>query len=94
MIARLMSPRFLGYGYGGFVEDFGISHWQLRGLSSLTNIVVLMLVMVMVFATLLTLAERKWSAFMQDRNRIEVADIGECGGRNLSGFRQQGFQRD
>ncbi len=55
------------YFVGGMLEDYGQSHWQIRGLSAITNIVILMLVMVMVFATLLTLAERKWSAFMQDR---------------------------
>ena len=57
----------VAYGLGGFVEDFGIEHFHLSGLSALTNILILMLVIVMVFATLLTLAERKWSAFMQDR---------------------------
>src|SRR4051812_49050507 len=37
------------------------------GASRLTNMLILMLVFVMVIATLLTIAERKWSAFMQDR---------------------------
>lgn len=59
---------FMGGAYflGGHLEDFGRSH-GVSGLSALTNIAILMLLMVMVFATLLTLAERKWSAFMQDR---------------------------
>jgi len=37
------------------------------GASHLTNIVVLMVAFVMILATLLTIAERKWSALMQDR---------------------------
>lgn len=41
--------------------------WVPHGLHSLTNMLFLMLVFVMVIATLLTLAERKWSALMQDR---------------------------
>ncbi|HEU4385853.1 MAG TPA: complex I subunit 1 family protein [Anaeromyxobacteraceae bacterium] len=43
--------------------------------AGLANIVTLMLVLVMVLASLLTVAERKWSAAMQDRigaNRIKV----------------------
>ncbi len=31
MIARLMSPRFLGYGYGWFVEDFRGQRWVNHG---------------------------------------------------------------
>ncbi len=56
----------LAYGVGGLLEDFGRTH-GVSGLSAVTNILILMLGIVMVFATLLTLAERKWSAFMQDR---------------------------
>jgi NADH-quinone oxidoreductase subunit H len=44
--------------------------------SQLINIVVLLLLFVMIIATLLTLAERKWSAMMQDRlgpNRARIA---------------------
>jgi NADH-quinone oxidoreductase subunit H len=55
------------YAVGGLLEDYGRNSLQISGLSAVTNIVILMLVIVMVFATLLTLAERKWSAFMQDR---------------------------
>ncbi|HZY03659.1 MAG TPA: complex I subunit 1 family protein [Anaeromyxobacteraceae bacterium] len=43
--------------------------------AALANIVTLMLVLVMILASLLTVAERKWSAAMQDRigaNRIKV----------------------
>src|SRR6202158_6190246 len=45
------------------------------GAGSLTNILILMLVFVMVIATLLTIAERKWSAMIQDRigpNRARI----------------------
>src|SRR4051794_40605540 len=38
-----------------------------EGIGRLTNIIFLILVFVMVIATLLTVAERKWSAMMQDR---------------------------
>ncbi len=63
------------YGLGGFVEGLGVEHLQMHGLSSLTNIAILMLGGVMVLATLLTMAERKWSALIQNRvgpNRIRV----------------------
>ena len=56
----------LAYGLGGLLEDFGRSY-NVSGLGHLASIAISMLVTVMVFATLLTLAERKWSAFMQDR---------------------------
>nr|AAT00613.1 NADH ubiquinone oxidoreductase subunit [Myxococcus xanthus DK 1622] len=41
-------------------------HW-FTGASRLTNVLFLVLIFVMVIATLLTMAERKWSAFIQDR---------------------------
>ncbi|MFP2961451.1 complex I subunit 1/NuoH family protein [Myxococcus sp. 1LA] len=59
------------YLVGGLVEE----HW-FTGASRLTNILFLVLVFVMVIATLLTMAERKWSAFIQDRmgpNRARIA---------------------
>lgn len=49
------------YGLGGVFEGL------MPGGSHFAAIAVVMLVMVMVMATLLTLAERKWSSFMQDR---------------------------
>lgn len=58
------------YGVGYLAEGW------FPGASRLTNIIFLMLVFVMVIATLLTMAERKWSAFMQDRmgpNRARIA---------------------
>ena len=57
----------LAYGLGGLMEDYGRAHWQISGLSHLANILIVMLVMVMVFATLLTIADRKWGSFIQDR---------------------------
>ncbi len=54
---------FLAAGAEGLLRDkLGVA-----GGGSITNMLVLMLVFVMVIATLLTLAERKWSALMQDR---------------------------
>lgn len=59
------------YLVGGLVEE----HW-FTGASRLTNVLFLVLVFVMIIATLLTMAERKWSAFIQDRmgpNRARIA---------------------
>ncbi len=66
------------YGVGYLAEGLH------PGLSRLTNIIFLMLVFVMVIATLLTLAERKWSALMQDRVGPNRARINLPGLRNLS----------
>ena len=58
-------------------------------ISSVFNMLVLMLGGVMVIATLLTLAERKWSAFMQDRvgpNRARFSVIPGLGDRPLAGI--------
>lgn len=57
------------YGLGALAEG-----WY-RGASHLTSMLMLLLVMVMGIATILTLAERKWSALMQDRvgpNRVRL----------------------
>lgn len=66
------------YGVGYLAEGW------FAGASRLTNIIFLMLVFVMVIATLLTLAERKWSALMQDRVGPNRARINLPGLRNLS----------
>jgi NADH-quinone oxidoreductase subunit H len=53
------------------------------GASHLTNIAVLMIGFVMVMSTLLTIAERKWSALMQDRQgpnraRLPIPGLGDA----------------
>jgi NADH-quinone oxidoreductase subunit H len=56
---------------------------------ALVNLVFLMLVGVMIFASLLTLAERKWSAMMQDRvgpNRARLSAIPGLGNLTLAGL--------
>lgn len=50
------------YGVGALAERYAFV-----GASRLTNVVFLMVVFVMVIATLFTIAERKWSALIQDR---------------------------
>lgn len=69
-------PNLIAFGLiiGGFFSLMagayalgGVMEGVFPGGAHLTNIAILMLVMVMVIATLLTLAERKWSSFMQDR---------------------------
>ena len=60
----------LAYVVGGFVEGK-----LFLGASRLVNLLILMLVIVMGSAALLTMAERKWSALMQDRigpNRARI----------------------
>jgi len=61
IVGGLFSLMAAAYGLGGVLEGL------FPGGSHLAAIAVVMLVLVMVTATLLTLAERKWSSFMQDR---------------------------
>lgn len=71
IVATIFGVAAAAYLVGGFVEEHGFA-----GASRLTNILFLILVFVMIIATLLTMAERKWSAYIQDRvgpNRARIA---------------------
>lgn len=66
IVALLFGLMGVAYAVSAALGDLG---W-------LSNLVILMIVFVMVIATLLTVAERKWSAMMQDRigpNRARIA---------------------
>src|SRR6185369_17459242 len=66
IVALLFGLMAVAYAVSAALGDLG---W-------LSNLVILMVVFVMVIATLLTVAERKWSAMMQDRigpNRARIA---------------------
>jgi NADH-quinone oxidoreductase subunit H len=82
----------IAYGLGGWLEEehvMPLVHWRVfgPGWSALSNLVILLLGFVMLIATFLTLAERKWSAMMQDRigpNRATI-DLPGLRGRPLGG---------
>ncbi len=73
ILFSLFAHMAITYLAGGYLEmKFGQT---IPGIHHLVNIFSLMLTVVMVIATLLTLAERKWSAMMQDRigpNRARI----------------------
>jgi NADH-quinone oxidoreductase subunit H len=78
---------WLHYRFGGFLEwwgaarlPLGIFDWHLSStpvhdLAWISSLVFYLLLFVMVLATVLTVAERKWSAFTQDRIGPERARI-------------------
>lgn len=77
------------YALGGLLEDLGRTHLGISGGSHLAAILICMLVFVMVTATLLTMAERKWPSFMQDRmgpNRARLSIIPGLKNRALGGL--------
>jgi NADH-quinone oxidoreductase subunit H len=79
IIGALFGLSALAYAVGGLLEQ-----WNLAWLS---NMLILLLGFVMIIATFLTLAERKWSAMMQDRIGPNRATINLPGlrGRPLGG---------
>ncbi|WNG59224.1 NADH-quinone oxidoreductase subunit H [Archangium gephyra] len=69
MFAHFVGIMALAYALGGLVEGV------LPGGSRLTNLAILMVAVVMGIASLLTVAERKWSSLMQNRigpNRARI----------------------
>src|SRR5262249_30442213 len=79
IIGAIFGMSALAYVLGGFLEQ--------RNLAWVSNLLILLLGFVMIIATFLTLAERKWSALMQDRIGPTRATINLPGlrGRPLGG---------
>src|SRR4051812_10463101 len=77
---------FFGLTVLTYVVAAAAEKFLFLGAGRLTNIVFLMLVFVMVLATLLTLAERKWSALMQNRIGPNRARFGFAPNSALGGI--------
>lgn len=72
-----MPALFFGATFTWYVAAALAESW-FKGGGALVNILTLMVLTVMVFAALLTLAERKWSSMMQDRigpNRASILGV-------------------
>lgn len=75
VVGGLFGLSISAYAVAGGLEMLGVDKLGIHGLGHVGNILVLMLGGVMVIATLLTMAERKWSALIQNRvgpNRIRI----------------------
>jgi NADH-quinone oxidoreductase subunit H len=76
LLAGLVGLAWLFYlAAGGLAAGFARLGWPAQYGAAVANVVTLMLVAVMISGTLLTIAERKWSALIQNRvgcNRIRV----------------------
>jgi NADH-quinone oxidoreductase subunit H len=84
-MSRLLTVLFaFAFCTGVLAVGMAVAYLAAGLLGPLTNIIFLMLVFVMIIATLLTLAERKWSALIQDRIGPDRARIDLPGLRHRS----------